>query len=117
MERPLNPELPVQRQFDAYNARDLERFVAQYTEDVQLFRPPKAEPFVAGKTAMSGLYATHVFTLPDLHVTLVNRMVMGNKVVDQEHITGMGPAPVDAVAVYEVNPQGLIDKVWFFSAD
>jgi hypothetical protein len=31
---------PVQRQLDAYNARDLERFVAEYAEDVRVFRPP-----------------------------------------------------------------------------
>jgi len=113
----LNPELPVQRQFDAYNARDLERFMAPYAEDVQLFRPPQAEPMLEGKAAMSELYATRVFTLPGLHVELVKRMVLGNKVIDQEHITGMGQAPVDVAAVYEVNPQGLIRRVWFFRSE
>ena len=43
-------------------------------------------------------------------------MVMGNKVVDQERIVGIGDAPMDAVAVYEVGGDGLIAAVWFFSA-
>jgi hypothetical protein len=30
----MNPEAVVQRQLDAYNARDLARFVACYAEDV-----------------------------------------------------------------------------------
>ena len=117
MERPLNPEPVVQRQLDAYNARDLDRFVAQYSDDVQLFRPPEPLPILSGKAAMAEHYATRRFNLPGLHAALVNRMVIGNKVVDHEYITGIGDAPVDAAVVFEVNPQGLICKVWFFGAD
>jgi hypothetical protein len=116
-ERLLNPVLPVQRQLDAYNARDLDRFVAQYSDDVQLFRPPESLPILNGKAAMAEHYATKRFNLPGLHATLVNRMVLGNKVVDHEHITGIGSAPMNAAVVFEVNPQGLIGKVWFFSPD
>jgi hypothetical protein len=36
----LNPEPVVQRLLDACNARDLDRFVAQYSDDVQLFSSP-----------------------------------------------------------------------------
>jgi len=116
-EHPLNPEPVVQRQLDAYNARDLDRFVAQYSDDVQLFRPPEPQPVLSGKTAMAEHYATKRFNLPGLHATLVNRMVLGNKVIDHERITGIGNAPIDAAVVFEVNPQGLICKVWFFSPD
>ena len=113
----MNPEPVVQRQLDAYNAHDLARFVAQYSDDVQLFRPPEPLPVLNGKAAMAEHYATHRFNLPGLHAALVNRMVLGNKVIDHEHITGMGSAPVDAAVVFEVNPQGLICKVWFFGPD
>ena len=40
----MNAAEPVQRQLDAYNDHDLARFVACYSDDVQLFRPPQAEP-------------------------------------------------------------------------
>ena len=50
-----------------------------------------------------------------LHAELVNRMVLGNKVIDHERITGLAPQPVEAAVVFEVNA-GLIHKVWFFNA-
>lgn len=38
----------AQAQLDAYNARDLARFTAVYSEDVRRYRPPTAEAFVVG---------------------------------------------------------------------
>jgi hypothetical protein len=112
----MNPELPVQRQLDAYNARDLALFIAQYADDVQLFRPPDAQPVITGKKALAEHYATKRFNLPKLRAELVNRMVLGNKVIDHERITGIAEAPVDAAVVFEV-AEGLISKVWFFGPD
>jgi hypothetical protein len=83
----MNPiEAPVQRQLDAYNAHDLERFLAEYTDR---------------------------FTIPTLHARLVNRIVAGNIVVDHEDITGLAETNRTAVAVYEV-VDGRIRTVWFF---
>ena len=120
----LNAERPVQEQLDAYNARDLARFVACYADDVQLFRPPAAEPVMVGKAALSAHYAANRFNLPKLHAELVNRMVLGNKVVDHERISGVREKPFDAAVVFEVRLETktevsstLISKVWFFNAD
>jgi len=107
------PEDPVQRQLDAYNARDLERFVAEYHDDVKVFRPPATEPVLSGKQAFAAHYARNRFTLPELHARLVNRMVSGNIVVDHEDITGLPEGRRSAVAVYEV-ADGRIRTVWFF---
>lgn len=107
------PEDPVQRQLDAYNDRDLERFVAEYTDDVKVFRPPAAEPVLSGKAAFAEHYARHRFNLPQLHAKLVNRMVSGQIVVDHEHITGLGDELRSAIAVYEV-ADGRIRTVWFY---
>lgn len=109
-------EAPVQRQLDAYNDHDLGRFVAEYTDDIEVFRPPATEPVLQGKAAFAAHYAANRFNLPALHAELVNRMVLGNKVVDHERITGLGGdgGAVEAAAVYEV-ADGLIRRVWFFS--
>ena len=107
------PEDPVQRQLDAYNAHNLERFLAEYTDDVHVFRPPAIEPVLSGKGAFGAHYAKNRFSLPDLHARLVNRMVSGDIVVDHEEITGLSDGNVTAVAVYKV-VDGQIQTVWFF---
>lgn len=112
----MNPEAAVQRQLEAYNARHLECFLAEYTDDVQVFRLPSAAPVMSGKAALADYYATHRFNLPNLHAEVVNRMVLGNKVVDHERISGVKDQPFEAAAVYEVI-DGRIRTVWFFNAD
>ena len=106
-------EDPVQRQLEAYNAHDLERFLAEYTDDVRVFRPPLLEPVLSGKKAFGEHYAKNRFTLPNLHAKVVNRIVSGNIVVDHEQITGLSEPNLAAVAVYEVFG-GKIRTVWFF---
>lgn len=110
----FNPESFAQRQLEAYNERDLERFVAQYTDDVLVYRLPSSEPALVGKAALAEHYITHRFNLPGLHAELVNRMVFGNKVIDHERVTGLGDGPQEVAAIYEVTPHGIC-KVWFVS--
>jgi hypothetical protein len=107
----------VQRQLDAYNARDLARFVACYADDVRVWRPPATQPALVGRQALADHYAAHRFNLPALHAELLARIVIGRKVIDQERITGVSDAPIEAAAVYQVNDDGLISAVWFFNAD
>lgn len=104
---------PVQRQLEAYNARDLARFVAEYADDVRVYRAPSGTPVLEGRTAFANHYATHRFNLPDLHAEVLSRMVVGNKVIDHERVSGVREQPFDAAVVYEV-VDGLIRTVWFF---
>lgn len=111
----MSVEASIQRQLEAYNSRDLERFVAEYSDDVRVFRPPASEPVIAGKAALTQYYATSRFNLPGLHADIVNRMVVGNKVVDHERITGVREATFEVIAIYEVI-DGRICTVWFFDS-
>lgn len=115
MSKAFDPAAFAQRQLDAYNARDVYRFVAEYTEDVVVFRLPGAEPIISGKKSLAEHYAKNRFNLPGLHAKLVNRMVFGNKVIDQEHVEGVPGAPLEVAAIYEVTPSGIC-KVWFVSS-
>ena len=110
----FDPATFAQRQLDAYNARDIERFVAEYTDDVLVFRLPGTEPIIRGKQNLAEHYSKNRFNLPELHAELVNRMIFGNKVIDQEYVTGVPGGPLEVAAIYEVTPTG-ISKVWFIS--
>ena len=114
MSEPFNPEAFAQRQLDAYNACDLERFIREYTEDVVVYRLPGTEPMLIGKAALAEHYSKNRFNLPELIAELVNRMVFGNKVIDQERVTGVQATPLEVAAIYEVAPSGIC-KVWFVS--
>ena len=116
MARSFDPEAFAQRQLDAYNARDLERFIREYTDDVTVYRMPNPEPVIVGRAALAAHYRDNRFNLPELHAKLVNRMVFGNKVIDQELVLGVPDAPLDVAAIYEVTRQG-ISKVWFVSSE
>lgn len=106
-------EAAVQRQLDAYNARDLERFVAEFSPQVRVFRPPAAEPAIEGIDALRAFYAAERFNRPALHAELLGRMVIGNKVIDHERISGVRDAPFEMVVVYQV-VEGRIATLWTF---
>lgn len=106
----------VQRQVDAYNARDLGRFVAAYADNVLVYRMPAAEPAISGKAQLAETYATQRFNLPGLRAEIVNRIALGNKVIDHERVWGIRDVPIEVAAVYEV-VGGLIARVWFFGAE
>ncbi len=105
-----DPEKIVQEQLDAYNARDIDGFLNTYTEDVQLFNFPQ-EKRSQGQAEMRNNYARFFESTPDLHCEIKNRMVIGNKVIDEEFITANGKN-FSAVAIYEVE-NDKIAKVTF----
>ena len=102
----------VQEQLEAYNARDLDRFVATYSDQVRIYRLPATEPAVSGKAQLTEVYRKR-FSSPSLHADILARIVLGNKVIDHERVRGIKEVPVEAVAVYEVESD-LIQTVWFF---
>jgi hypothetical protein len=104
----------VQRQLDAYNARDLERFLAEFHDDVQVFRPPAPEPVISGKAAFAAFYASQRFNRPQLHAHIVGRLVMGQRVIDHERISGLGDADVEMTVVFDVVGE-RIQTMWSFA--
>jgi hypothetical protein len=103
----------AQRQLEAYNARDVEAFVAAYAPDVEVFELPAGTRTLAGREELHARYATLFAASPALHCRLLTRIAHGAFVVDHEEVTGVrGGATVFAVAIYEVR-EGLIRRVWF----
>ncbi|GAB5399840.1 MAG: hypothetical protein Aureis2KO_14250 [Aureisphaera sp.] len=105
-----SPEIIVDKQLEAYNNRDIDAFMATYTDSVKLYSFPN-EFLSEGQEAMKGNYASFFERTPDLNCTVKNRIVIGNKVIDEEFLTINGNNYA-AIAIYEVE-NGLISKVTF----
>jgi hypothetical protein len=110
------PEQAVQHQLDAYNARDLPRFLEVYEDDVVVYRLPSKVPAFTGLAQLAELYRTERFNLPELRAELVNRIVVGNVVIDHERVHGVRDHPFEVAASYQV-VAGRIRTVWFFSGE
>jgi hypothetical protein len=113
MADPVDPREVVQRQLDAYNARDIERFMACWAQDAQVFAFP--DELLADGAAE--IRARHVirFQEPNLFGLLLARVSVGSLVIDHETVTRTfpeGPGRVDVIAIYEV-ADGRIALAWF----
>lgn len=104
------PEMTVQRQLNAYNARSLEAFLDTYSDDVELHNFPNIL-MAKGKEALRKTYGEMFTSLNYLHCKIEKRIVQGNKVIDHEHVI-FNDEPVKAVAIYEVK-DGKIVRVTF----
>ena len=112
----MTPEAVVQEQLLAYNARDLDRFLAMYADDVRAYRPPAIDPALTGKESFAAFYAGQRFNRTGLHAELRNRIVIGNRVIDHERIAGVREQPFEVAVVYAV-ADGLIQCTWTFAAE
>ena len=102
----------AQEQLDAYNNRDIEAFVLPYAENVKIYNFP-SELMYEGRVKMYDNYGRMFSRTPDLHCRLVNRMVMGNTVIDQEEVTiSKNEPPFKAIAIYKIK-NGKISEVYF----
>jgi hypothetical protein len=107
-----NVEKVVQEQLDFYNGHDIEGFASTYHDEITIYDLVDNSVILEGKAALRDKYGDR-FLNKELYARLVNRMVIGNKVIDHEEVSGIEENElVKAVAIYEVDEE-LITKVWF----
>ena len=107
-----DPESVVQRQLDAFNARDVEALLAVYAEDARLFEHPSTL-LASGAAELRKRYSVR-FQEPNLHAELLSRIVSGAMVVDHEKVTRAfpeGAGQAELVMIYEVQ-NGKIARAW-----
>jgi hypothetical protein len=102
---------PVTEQLQAYNAGDLERFMACYTDDC-VVDDGAGSRLLTGHAEMRPRYEALFKSSPNLHCEIIHRMRIGSYVIDEEKITGRVPAMNRAVVIYRVK-DGLIEHVRF----
>lgn len=111
-EQASEAEILAQKQLDCYNAHDLEGFLEIYAEDAKLYNLIDGTLIAQGREAMRERYRKR-FAEDRVHAELVNRMVIGSRVIDHEHVTQAGSDRIiQAAAIYETQG-GRIVAAWF----
>lgn len=99
------------QQLVAYNAHNLEAFLAPYSDDIEIYELESGKLQTKGKEAMRKQYS-FLNNIKTLYCNLVNRIVLGNIIVDHEEIWTEGGSKFYGLAIYEIEGNKIL-KVWF----
>jgi hypothetical protein len=106
-------EATVQRQLDAYNARDLDAWLATYAANAKQYLFPAT--LLASGIDEIRARSTARFQEPNLHAQLLRRTVFGDVVIDHERVTRTfeeGTGTLEMMATYRV-ANGAIQEASF----
>ena len=102
----------AQKQLDAYNAQDLDKYVSYFAEDC-VVSGLNGVPTETSRAAIRARYAKAFETFPENKAELKSRIVVGNTVVDHELVIRKpGGEQFEIVAIYSFR-DGLISRVDF----
>ncbi len=108
----MSPLEIVAAQFDAYNAQDLERMLATYSEDC-IVAELNGPVLQNGKVEIRARYAKTFKDYPHNRARSVNRIELGATVIDHEQVARGPDGPhFEAICVYTIK-DGLIARVDF----
>ena len=98
----ITPFDVAQAQLEAYNTQDLDGHCACFADDV-VVADLNGAVTVSGLAAYRAKYE-HVFAdFPQNHAELLNRIVVGNRVIDHERVKRSPDAdPFEVAAIYTV---------------
>lgn len=106
-------ETMVQRQADAWNAKDADAFAACYAEDAVVRTTLDGDEIVIrGREKIRDSYGRRFTAHPELRVVIEHRHVHDGLVTDLEFFPARGTR---ATVVFRVR-DGLIDRAWIFAA-
>ena len=91
---------PVQAQVDAYNARDIDAFVAPYAEDV-VITDAGGRPIMSGVETIREEYGAMFEASPDLQAEILGRISTGDWTVDHERVSRGGETR-EVLVAYQV---------------
>ena len=104
----LDAETIVQEQHEAYNQRDIDAFLSYFSDRIQWFHYPD-QWYGGGKRSMRVRFDTLFGDNPQLSGEVKNRIVIGNKVLDEKYVS-IDSTKIHTVDIYEVE-NGEITKV------
>jgi hypothetical protein len=109
MAQTLTPEQVVQTNLDYYNQRNIEGFMTSFSEDITYYNFDDQEVTSKGLEQVRARYTDLFNRSPNLHSTILKRIVFENKVIDHESIVGrLGSSEVlELVLIYEVKNEKI----------
>lgn len=97
---------PVEHQLQAFNARDLDAFMEAYAPDVRI-EDGEGQEMMSGSDELRAFYGDVFRNSPDLHCEVLDRISVGDWVIDEEEIDGLQaegfPEEAHAAVVYRVS--------------
>jgi uncharacterized protein (TIGR02246 family) len=103
----------VDRQIAAYNSRDAKTFADCHAEGCGI-EDGEGNTLMSGRIEIFAAYERFFARNEDIHAEVRNRIVLGNYVVDDEYVTGLGAEDggptLHAAAIYRVGSM-YIDHV------
>ena len=107
----MEPADVVTAQVDAYNARDLDRFLEYYAPDA-VIEDGAGQVLMRGREGMRGVYGQLFAQSPQLRCEIRQRIGVGPYVVDEEAVSGFHlegfPTELRAAAVYRVEGDQIV---------
>jgi uncharacterized protein (TIGR02246 family) len=102
----------AQKQLDAYNAQDVDTMVSFYATDCVVVSPDGTVT-EKSRAEIHARYTKAFAQFPKNKANLVNRIAVGDTVVDHEHVVrAPGGEEFEIIAIYTVK-NGLIARVNF----
>jgi hypothetical protein len=104
MAQQLSPEQVVQNNLDFYNKRHIDGFMSYFRDDVTIVNFSDSKIIAKDSKEVRKIYDDMFKISPNLHSTIVKRIVLGNKVIDHESIIGRNGSMeiLELVLIYEV---------------
>tara|TARA_R110001632_G_scaffold29662_13_gene78627 strand:+ start:7823 stop:8248 length:426 start_codon:yes stop_codon:yes gene_type:complete len=105
----MTSEEIVQENLDFYNNRNIEGFMSSFSKSIKMYNLEEPKPTIVGFSEVKEVYNSLFKNSPDLHSTIIKRIVIGNKVIDHESIVGRNGRNevLELVLIYEVNNEQI----------
>lgn len=94
------PEELANEQLEAYNNRDIEAFLVPYSDSVKVYNDQRVLLF-QGKETMREQYEGLFDRTPNLNCNLLNRIAIGDTVIEHEEVT-FGDRTIYAIVMYRI---------------
>lgn len=98
------PEDIVKASLEAYNTQQIDKFMSYFSEDIEMREFENTDVITKGLKEVRAIFEPFFNASPDLHSHIVNRITIGNKVMDLESVTGArgNKEAFEIVVIYEI---------------